>query len=105
MDCSPPRSFVQGILQATILEWVAIFISGDLTHPETKPESPVLQADSLPSEPLEKPILRPSLKQKGDSDKSEGPKDSCHFVESHHSVMWNLGSLPRKRKDQFLKFE
>ena len=27
MDCSPPRSFVQGILQARILEWVAISFS------------------------------------------------------------------------------
>ena len=25
MDCSPPGSFVQGILQARILEWIAIF--------------------------------------------------------------------------------
>ena len=74
---------------------------GDLPHPGIKPESPILQADSLPSEPLEKP----SLKQKGDGDESEGPEDSCHFVESHHSFMWNLGSLPRKRKEQFLKFE
>ena len=27
MDCSPPGSFVHGILQARILEWVAIFFS------------------------------------------------------------------------------
>ena len=27
MDCSPPGSFVYGILQARILEWVAIFFS------------------------------------------------------------------------------
>ena len=27
MDCSPPGSFVRGILQARILEWVAIFFS------------------------------------------------------------------------------
>ena len=26
MDCSPPGSSVQGILQARILEWVAIFL-------------------------------------------------------------------------------
>ena len=27
MDCSPPGSSVHGILQARILEWVAIFFS------------------------------------------------------------------------------
>ena len=27
MDCSPPSSFVHGILQARLLEWVAIFFS------------------------------------------------------------------------------
>ena len=37
MDCSPPGSSVQGILQARILEWVAISFSKgsshrDLTH-------------------------------------------------------------------------
>ena len=33
MDCSPPGSFVHGILQARILEWVAIsfFINKSLT--------------------------------------------------------------------------
>ena len=30
MDCSPPGSFVHGILQARILEWVAISFSKDL---------------------------------------------------------------------------
>ena len=28
MDCSPPGSFVRGILRARILEWVAISFSG-----------------------------------------------------------------------------
>ena len=30
MDCSPPGSFVHGILQARILEWVAISMSNRL---------------------------------------------------------------------------
>ena len=42
-----------GILQARILEWVAISFSGDLPNPGIKPRSPALQADSLPSEPPE----------------------------------------------------
>ena len=48
MDRSPPSSFVHGILQATTLDW-------DLPHPGIEPGSPVLQADSLPSEPPGKP--------------------------------------------------
>ena len=32
MDCSQPRSSVHGILQARILEWVAIPFSGDQTQ-------------------------------------------------------------------------
>ena len=51
MNCSPPGSSVHGILQARILEWVAIPSSGDLPDPGIKPRSPTLQADSLPSEP------------------------------------------------------
>ena len=38
------------ILQARILEWVAIPLSRDLPDPEIEPRSPALQADSLPSE-------------------------------------------------------
>ena len=33
MDCSSPGSSVHGILQARILEWVAISFSGDLPDP------------------------------------------------------------------------
>ena len=50
MDCSPPVSSIRGILQARILEWVAIF-SRDLPDPGMELWSPSLQADSLPSEP------------------------------------------------------
>ena len=44
-----------GILQARILEWVAISFPRDLPDPGIKPGSPALQADSLPSEPPGKP--------------------------------------------------
>ena len=50
MNCSPPGSSVHGILQARILEWVAISSPGDLPNPGIKPRSPALQADSSPSE-------------------------------------------------------
>ena len=33
MDCSPPGSSVHGILQARILEWVAVSFSKDLPNP------------------------------------------------------------------------
>jgi len=42
MDCSPPGYSVHGILQARILEWVAISFSRDLTNPGIKPTSPEL---------------------------------------------------------------
>ena len=48
MNCSPPGSSVPGILQARILEQVAIPSPGDLSDPGIEPGSPVLQADSLP---------------------------------------------------------
>ena len=39
MDCSPPGSSVHGILQARILEWVAMPSSKDLPDPGVEPES------------------------------------------------------------------
>jgi len=54
MDCSPPGSSVHSILQARILEWVAIPFSRvaipfprDLSDPGIKPGYPTLQADSF----------------------------------------------------------
>ena len=47
MDCIPLGSSVHGIFQARILEWIAIPFPGNLADPETEPESPALQADSL----------------------------------------------------------
>ena len=70
IDCSPPGLFVHGILQARILEWVAMSSSRASSSPGMEyllhwkvnslqliPHgSPVLQADSLPSEPPGKPL-------------------------------------------------
>ena len=39
MDYSPPGSSVHGILQARILEWVAMLSSGDLPDPWIEPLS------------------------------------------------------------------
>ena len=46
MDYSPPGSSVDGILQARILEWVAVPSPGHLPNLGTEPRSPTLQADS-----------------------------------------------------------
>ena len=37
MDCSPPGFSVHGILQARILEWVAVSFSGALSDPGMEP--------------------------------------------------------------------
>ena len=60
MDYSPPGSSARGILQARILEWVAISSLGDLPNSGIKPKSPALQADSLLSEPPGKPYFKHS---------------------------------------------
>ena len=44
---SPPGASAHGILQARILEWVAVPFSRDLPDPAIEPGSPALQADSL----------------------------------------------------------
>ena len=54
IDCSPRGSSVHGILQARILEWVAMPPPGDLPNPRIEPMSLCLvhwQAGSLPLAP------------------------------------------------------
>ena len=51
MDCSLPGSSIHRILQARILDWIAIPFSRGSSYPGIKPGSPLFQADSLPSEP------------------------------------------------------
>ena len=53
MDGSLPVSCVHGILQARVLEWVAISFSGGSSRLRDRTRSPALQADALPSEPPE----------------------------------------------------
>jgi len=55
MDYGLLGSSVHGILQARILEWVAISFSRGSSQPGIKPGFHTLQADSLPSEPPGKP--------------------------------------------------
>ena len=51
IDGSPPGSFVHGILQARILEWLAISSPGDLPDPGIKPEFPELAGRFFITEP------------------------------------------------------
>ena len=60
MDCSPPGSSVHGILQARMLEWIAILSSGIFPTWQLNPHlpgSPALQVDSLPIESHGKPMV------------------------------------------------
>ena len=54
-DCSLPGSFIHGIFQARILEWVVFPSPGNLPDPGIEPVSPTLQASSLPSKKPERP--------------------------------------------------
>ena len=51
VDCSPQSSSVHGILQARILEWLAIPFSSRSSQPRNQTWISCMQADSLPSEP------------------------------------------------------
>ena len=63
MDCSPPGSFDHGILQARILEWVAIPFSRGSSQPGIEPGSLALQENSLPSEPPDYISIKKIFKQ------------------------------------------
>ena len=51
MDCSPPGSSVNGILQARILEWLPFPSPGDLPDPGIEPTSPALAGGLFTTEP------------------------------------------------------
>ena len=53
--CNSMDYTVHGILQARILEWVALPSPGYFPYPGIEPRSLTLQADSLPAEPPGKP--------------------------------------------------
>ena len=53
--CESVDCIVHGILQARILEWVAVPSPGNLPNPGIEPSSPALRADALTSEPPGKP--------------------------------------------------
>ena len=74
-DCRPPSSSVHGILQARILEGVAILFSRDLPDPGIELGSPGLQADSLLSEPPGKPNRKLKLAREKKQKTKKTPKN------------------------------
>ena len=60
MTCSPPGSFVHGILQTRILEWVVMPASGNLPNPGIEPTvlmSPALAGRFFTTELPGRPLL------------------------------------------------
>jgi len=53
--CDPVDYTIHGILQARILEWVAVPFSRGSSQPRDRIRSPTMQVDSLSSEPPGKP--------------------------------------------------
>ena len=51
MDFGPPGSFVHGIIQVRILEWVAIYSSRDLPNPGIEPVPPALADGFVTTDP------------------------------------------------------
>ena len=56
--CDPMDYTVHGVLQTRILKWVAFPFSRGSSQPRFEPNSPALQADSLPAELSGKLILQ-----------------------------------------------
>ena len=77
-DCGLPGSSVPGVLQARILEWIAISFSRDLPNSRSEPRSSTLQADSSPGELLkhaaENRCHRPPHTHIADEKGISGPK-------------------------------
>ena len=61
VNCSPPVLSVCGILQARILEWIAISSSRGSSWSRDQTQSPALQAHALLSELLGKPSFKKML--------------------------------------------
>ena len=76
IDGSLLGSAVPGILQARILEWVAISYSTDLPDPGVKPMSPTLAGGFFTTE-----------------DTGDVPKHMDKVKKSHHTVKAVLGGL------------
>jgi len=61
MGCTPPGSFVHGISQARILEWLAIFFPRGSSRPRDQTQVSCVAGRFFASEPPGKPIYRYSI--------------------------------------------
>ena len=86
MDCIQPGSSVHRILQARILEWIAIPFSRRSSQSRDQTEVFCLQADSFPSEPPECTLLISNVMINRDDSTDRLSFQSCHLkgmVQSH----------------------
>ena len=81
MACSPPWSSVHGIVQARILEWVAISFSRGSSDSGTRSGSPTSQADSLPLSHLQSRWALRAAERKVD-----------YSEESVRTISWSFGA-------------
>ena len=88
MDCSPPGSSVHGILQARILEWVAISFSRGSSQPRDRTQVSRITDRSLTSEPPGKPKIQLGWGQ-------------ILFVLSRKHSLYSLWSKPQYLKQAF----
>ena len=61
MDCSPPGSSIHGILQARILEWVAISFSRGSSWPRDQTQVSLIAGRGFTSEPPGNPWIHRTL--------------------------------------------
>ena len=95
VDYSPPGSFVHGIFQAGILEWVAISFSRGYSNPGIKPVSPALAGGFFTTEPPRKPefTMRYSLYSLGGFRKGRGTRDQIA------NIHWIMGKAREFQKN------
>ena len=93
MDCSLPDSSGHGILQARILEWVAIAFSRGSYWPRDQTWVPQIQADSLSSEPQGSPynVILYSNKKKLSADMG--------YVDKSWNILLNERSHSQRTTD------
>ena len=105
MDCSPPGSSVHGILQARILEWVAISFSRGSSHAGIKSGSPAFTGGFFTAEPPGKPqegtdhtqtlpypcsVQRARLRGDGASRGEAHHSEEGDFILQHSTKFWTI---------------
>ena len=95
MDCSPQGSFVHGIFQAKILEWLPFPSPGDLPNPGIKRASPAFAGRFFTTAPPGKPhpgICKPIVMLRHTVLSSGFHFDHQHMDKSAEQVSYTCGS-------------